>query len=135
MRPPITLPMASAILLGMSSSVTLAANALTTAPADIHANRTEISTVIGTLRAAEPVQAANCRNGWCAAAGGYIRSSKLRFTSTGRRGGKSAREDESYDYNVPLALPPYGYSPSFWGYGGRRYYDKYGNYRKFGQQP
>jgi len=39
------------------------------------------------------------------------------------------------NYNVPLALPPYGYSPSFWGYGGRRYYDKFGNYTKFGQQP
>jgi hypothetical protein len=43
--------------------------------------------------------------------------------------------DGGYDYNVPLALPPYGYSPSFWGYGGRRYYDKFGNYRKYGQQP
>ena len=45
------------------------------------------------------------------------------------------RNSESYDYNVPLALPPYGYSPSFWGYGGRRYYDKFGNYRKYGQEP
>ena len=41
----------------------------------------------------------------------------------------------SYDYNVPLALPPYGYSPSFWGYGGRRYYDRFGNYKKYGQEP
>jgi hypothetical protein len=41
--------------------------------------------------------------------------------------------DGGYDYNVPLALPPYGYSPSFWGYGGRRYYDKFGNYRKYGE--
>ena len=40
-----------------------------------------------------------------------------------------------YDYNVPLALPPYGYSPSFWGYGGRRYYDRFGNYKKYGQEP
>ena len=135
MRPPITLPMASAILLGMSSSVAIAANAVTTEPANIHANRTEISTVIGTIRAAEPVQATACRNGWCAAAGGYVRVSKLRFTSAGQVARKARREDESYDYNVPLALPPYGYSPSFWGYGGRRYYDKYGNYRKFGQQP
>jgi hypothetical protein len=43
------------------------------------------------------------------------------------------RRSEGYDYNVPLALPPYGYSPAFWGYGGRRYYDKFGNYRKYGQ--
>ena len=37
------------------------------------------------------------------------------------------------DYNV--VLPPYGYSPSFWGYGGRRYYDRFGNYKKYGQEP
>jgi hypothetical protein len=43
------------------------------------------------------------------------------------------RDPDSYDYNVPLALPPYGYSPSFWGYGGRRYYDRFGNYQKYGQ--
>ncbi|HSD92106.1 MAG TPA: hypothetical protein VLB11_03680 [Methyloceanibacter sp.] len=135
MTRPIALLMTSAILLGMSSRVSLAANAVTTAPANIHANRTELSTVIGTIRAAEPVQATNCRNGWCAAAGGYVRSSKLRFARAGQGARKARRDNESYDYNVPLALPPYGYSPSFWGYGGRRYYDKYGNYRKFGQQP
>ena len=44
------------------------------------------------------------------------------------------RNPDSYDYDVPLALPPYGYSPSFWGYGGRRYYDRFGNYKKYGQQ-
>ena len=44
------------------------------------------------------------------------------------------RNPDSYDYNVPLALPPYGYSPSLWGYGGRRYYDRFGNYKKYGQQ-
>jgi len=135
MTRPIALLMTSAILLGMSSRVSLAANAVTTEPANIHANRTEISTVIGTIRAAEPVQATNCRNGWCAAAGGYVRSSKLRFARAGQGARKARRDNESYDYNVPLALPPYGYSPSFWGYGGRRYYDNYGNYHKFGQQP
>jgi hypothetical protein len=51
------------------------------------------------------------------------------------RNANGTRDSESYDYNVPLALPPYGYSPSFWGYGGRRYYDKFGNYRKYGQEP
>ena len=47
----------------------------------------------------------------------------------------SQRDQGSYDYNVPLALPPNGYSPSFWGYGGRRYYDRFGNYKKYGQEP
>lgn len=61
-----------------------------------------------------------------------MRASKLCFARAGQRGQKSAREYQSYDYNVPLALPPYD---SFWGYGGRHYYDKYGNYTKLGQQP
>ena len=51
------------------------------------------------------------------------------------RGGYDTRDPDSYDYNVPLALPPYGYAPSFWGYGGRRYYDRFGNYKKYGQEP
>jgi hypothetical protein len=52
-----------------------------------------------------------------------------------RRGPSSGdhRYPEGYDYNVPLSLPPYGYTPGFWGYGGRRYYDRFGNYRKYGQ--
>ncbi len=50
------------------------------------------------------------------------------------RGRNTQADDWSYDYNVPLALPPYGYTPGFWGYGGKRYYDKFGNYRKF-QEP
>ena len=49
------------------------------------------------------------------------------------RGGYDTRDPNSYDYNVLLALPPYGYSPSFWGYGGRRYYDRFGNYKKYGR--
>ena len=51
------------------------------------------------------------------------------------QGTYDTRDPDSYDYNVPLALPPYGYSPSFWGYGGRRYYDRFGNYKKYGQEP
>ena len=117
----------------MSSVAALAANAVTVEPANVHANRTGSSTVINTIQAAETIDATNCRNGWCAAAGGYVRSGKLRFARAGRSGCKAAHE--GYDYNVPLALPPYGYSPSFWGYGGRRYYDKFGNYTKYGQQP
>lgn len=53
----------------------------------------------------------------------------------GGEGGRNATQsDQSYDYNVPLSLPPYGYTPGFWGYGGKRYYDKFGNYRKY-QEP
>ena len=51
------------------------------------------------------------------------------------RGAGDYRYPEGYDYNVPLALPPYGYTPGFWGYGGRRYYDRFGNYKKYGQEP
>ena len=43
------------------------------------------------------------------------------------------RYPEGYDYNVPLALPPYGYTPGFWGYGGRRYYDRLGTIRNMGK--
>jgi hypothetical protein len=82
--------------------------------------------IIGLIGASQTVTAKNCRKGWCAVAGGYVQSAYLRFSR--------AAADEAYDYNVPLALPPYGYSPGFWGYGGRRYYDKYGNYSKFGQR-
>ena len=53
---------------------------------------------------------------------------------SGERTKNAAGDDWSYDYNVPMALPPYGYTPGFWGYGGRRHYDKFGNYRKY-QQP
>src|SRR5687768_4007282 len=53
----------------------------------------------------------------------------------GERGAKqTANDDWSYDYNVPLSLPPHGYTPGFWGYGGKRHYDKFGNYRKY-QEP
>ena len=63
-------------------------------------------------------------------------SSAVALADSSQRG-KSAydkRDSDSYDYNVPLALPPYGYSPSFWGYGCRRFYDRLGNYKKYGQR-
>jgi hypothetical protein len=53
----------------------------------------------------------------------------------------SQRGQSAYDAReIPILmattwLPPYGYSPSFWGYGGRRYYDRFGNYKKYGQEP
>jgi len=116
--------MAAAVtLLAMSSVAALAANAVATRPASVHAAPSTKSSVIGLIDASQTVAAKNCRKGWCAAASGYVQSAYLRFS----------RADESYDYNVPLAFPPYGYSPGFWGYGGRRHYDKYGNYSKFGQ--
>jgi hypothetical protein len=64
-------------------------------------------------------------------------SANLHLAQSGQRAGSSyeQRNSDSYDYNVPLALPPYGYAPSFWGYGGRRYYDRFGNYKKYGQEP
>jgi hypothetical protein len=64
-------------------------------------------------------------------------ASAAALAESGQRAGRAydQRYSESYDYNVPLALPPYGYTPGFWGYGGRRYYDRFGNYRKYGQQP
>jgi len=123
---------AAGALLAMSSVAALAANAVTVEPANVHANRTGSSTVINTIQAAETIDATNCRNGWCAAAGGYVRSSKFRFARAGRGGSSAA--SKGYDYNVPLALPPYGIRRHS-GLWRRRYYDKFGNYTKYGQQP
>ncbi len=53
----------------------------------------------------------------------------------GERDRNADADDRSYDYNVPLALPPYGYTPGFWGFGGKRHYDKFGNYRKYQEPP
>jgi hypothetical protein len=114
-------------LLALSSGAVLAANAVVTVPTNVHAARSGNSAVIGTIRPAATVNATNCRKGWCAASGGYVRNATLRFARAAPRRGVA------YDYNVPLAFPPYGYTPGFWGYGGRRYYDKYGNYTKYGQ--
>jgi hypothetical protein len=102
----------------------LAANAVATRPASIHAAPDARSKVIGLIGVSQLITAKNCRKGWCAAAGGYVQSSDLRFGAY----------DDSYVDNVPLALPPYGYTPGFWGFGGRRYYDRYGNYAKYGPQ-
>ena len=98
------------LLLATSGIAVSAVNAVVTGPANVHAARSSKSAVIGTIRAAETIKATKCRNGWCAAAGGYVRSAKLSFA----RAGKSERVYEGYDYNVPLALPPYGYTPGFW---------------------
>lgn len=68
----------------------------------------------------------NCNKGWCKVSGGYVESSHLRFIRA-RKG-----YEDAYDYNVPLAVKPYGYTPGFWGYGGRRHYDRFGNCTKYG---
>ncbi|MBM3544474.1 MAG: hypothetical protein FJX44_08235 [Alphaproteobacteria bacterium] len=116
---------AATVLLVLPNGTALAAKAVVSAPVNVHAARSDASAVIATIQPATTINATNCRNGWCAAAGGYVRSATLRFGRADKQRGVA------YDYNVPLAFPPYGYTPGFWGYGGRRYYDKYGNYTKY----
>lgn len=117
---------ALALLLVVPASAALAANAVATKPASVHAAPNTKSAVIGLIGVSQIIKASNCRKGWCAAQGGYVQTAYLRFS-------RSAG-DETYDYNVPLALPPHGYIPGFWGYGGRRHYDQFGNYTKYGQR-
>ncbi len=120
---------AAVTLLVLSDGAAQAANAMVTAPANVHASPSGNSAVIGTLSPKSTLNATNCRKGWCAARGGYVRSTALLFARADKsRGG-------AYDYNVPLAFPPYGYTLGFWGYGGKRYYDKYGNYTKYQDGP
>jgi hypothetical protein len=115
----------TATLLVLSGGAVLAASAVVTAPTNVHASPSGKAAVIGKLHPKSTVNATNCRKGWCTAAGGYVRSSVLRFTRADKGVGGA------YDFNVPLAFPPYGYEPGFWGYGGKRYYDKFGNYTKY----
>lgn len=103
----------------------LADNAIASRPMSVYATPNVGAKVIGLIGESQTIAARNCRKGWCTALGGYVRSDLLRF---------SAAANEGYDYNVPLGLPPYGYTPGFWGYGGKRYYDRFGNYAKYGQQ-
>jgi hypothetical protein len=114
---------ASLALLLLPTAVS-AATAVATRPMSIHAAPNEKARVIGLIGVSQVVEAKNCRKGWCAASGGYVQSAYLRFMYLSK----------DYDYNVPLPLPPYGYTPGFWGYGGKRYYDAYGNYAKYGQR-
>ena len=105
-----------------------AATAVATRPASIHATPNVDAKVLGLIGVSQTVNAKGCKKGWCQVAGGYVQTSYLRFIRV-RKGYENA-----YDYNVPLAFPPYGYTPGFWGYGGRRYYDQFGNYAKYGQR-
>jgi len=101
-----------------------AANAVAKRPASIHATPNTNAKVLGLIGVSQVVDAKTCKKGWCRVGRGYVQSSYLRFMPV----------PKGYDYNVPLALPPYGYTPGFWGYGGRRYYDRYGNYTKYGER-
>ncbi|WP_372928317.1 hypothetical protein [Methyloceanibacter sp.] len=103
-----------------------AANAVAKRPASIHAAPNSGAKVLGLIGVSQVVDAKTCKKGWCRVGKGYVRTSYLRFVPV-RKG-----YENDYDYNVPLALPPYGYTPGFWGYGGRRYYDRNGNYTKYG---
>lgn len=117
---------AAAAALMVLPGVAGAATAVAHRPASIHAAPSTNAKVLGLIGVSQTVDAKNCKKGWCSVAGGYVQSSYLRFIRV-RKGYENA-----YDYNVPLAIRPYGYVPGFWGYGGRRHYDKYGNYTKYG---
>ena len=119
---------AAAVVLMILPGAAGAATAVATRPASIHAAPNPKAKVLGLIGVSQAVDAKDCKKGWCRVAGGYVQTSYLRFIRV-RKGYENA-----YDYNVPLALRPYGYVPGFWGYGGRRHYDKYGNYTKYGMR-
>lgn len=104
----------------------IAATAVATRPASIHASPNPKAKVLGLIGVSQVVDAKACKNGWCRVGAGYVRLSHLRFFRE-RQG-----YEDAYGGNAPLALPDYGYMPGFWGYGGRRYYDRFGNYTKYG---
>ncbi len=107
-------------------AVASAGTAVAKRPASIHASPNPNAKVLGLIGVSQVVEAKNCKHGWCSVRNGYVQVSYLRFIRV-RKGYENA-----YEYNAPLALRPYGYVPGFWGYGGRRHYDKYGNYTKYG---
>lgn len=123
---PLKLLAAIGAMLVLSASTALAANAIATRPMSVYAAPSTDAKVIGLIGKSQTITAKNCRKGWCTAQGGYVRSELLQFSR--------AAAEEGYDYNVPLPFPPYGYVPGFWGYGGKRYYDEFGNYAKYGQR-
>ena len=116
---------ATAVLVALPVAA-MAATAVAKRPASIHASPNPNAKVLGLIGVSQVVKTKTCKKGWCSVAGGYVQTSYLRFIRV-RKGYENA-----YDYNVPLALRPYGYVPGFWGYGGRRHYDKFGNYTKYG---
>lgn len=125
-RPRTAAVTAAGALLLLSTVAASAANAVATRPMSVYAAPNANARVVGLIGVSQVVDARKCRKGWCTAQGGYVQSAYLRFTR--------AAAESGYDYNVPLPFPPYGYTLGFWGYGGKRYYDRYGNYTKYGQQ-
>lgn len=117
---------AAAVALMVLPGAASAATAVAKRPASIHAAPNPNAKVLGLIGVSQTVSAKACKKGWCSVAGGYVQSSYLRFIHV-REGYENA-----YDYNVPLAIRPYGYTPGFWGYGGRRHYGRNGNYTKYG---
>ena len=110
----------------IAPAVAEAARAIAKRPASIRAAPNNNAKALGSIGVSQVVDARSCKKGWCRVGKGYVQASRLRFAPV-RKG-----YEDDYDYNVPLALPPYGYTPGFWGYGGRRYYDRHGNYTKYG---
>ncbi|ODR96495.1 hypothetical protein AUC70_14525 [Methyloceanibacter stevinii] len=115
---------ALAVLIYAPSEAT-AASAAAKRPASIHAAPNTKAKVLGLIGISQVVEAKSCKSGWCRVGPGYVRASSLRFFKE-REGYESA-----YDYNAPLPPPNYGYTPGFWGFGGKRYYDRFGNYTKY----
>ena len=104
----------------------IAVTAAAKRPTSIYAAPDATAKVLGLIGIAQVVDAKACKKGWCRVGGGYVKTSHLRFFRE-REGYQNA-----YDYNPPLFPPNYGYTPGFWGYGGKRHYDRYGNYTKYG---
>lgn len=104
----------------------IAATAAAKRPTSIYATPNTNAKVLGLIGISQVVNATACKKGWCRVGGGYVKTGHLRFFQE-REGYENA-----YDYRAPLPPPNYGYTPGFWGYGARRYYDRFGNYTKYG---
>ena len=121
----LSLAFCAAGLLAVPNEV-IAATATATRPASIHAAPDSNTKVLGLIGVSQVVDAKACKNGWCRVGSGYVKANHLRFF-TEREG-----YEKAYSSNAPLPPPNYGYTPGFWGYGGKRHYDRFGNYTKYG---
>ncbi len=119
------LALCAAVMAGLPGDVA-AATAAAKRPTSIYATPNTNAKVLGLIGISQVVNATACKKGWCRVGGGYVKTSHLRFFQE-RDGYENA-----YDYRAPLPPPNYGYTPGFWGYGARRYYDRFGNYTKYG---
>ena len=89
----------AAALALIAPGVASAATAVAKRPASIHATPNTNAKVLGLIGVSQVVNAKSCKKGWCRVGKGYVQTSYLRFIKV----------PEGYDYNVPLAMPPYGY--------------------------